>query len=205
MKTYEYTGAAFTEPRSHPWSDTVGNPECRYYDLTAAPEHIRRSLEDFCPWNHYAAIEEFYALLAALNQPHSALETNDCAFAGPEANEAPSFRKALQCSGRLMVLFRELVRNTVVREVEWLTYQLHSRLANLDPDLEWGVIGTTTIPVRYLTLSKRGDQQLGSQLMISFWAWGNTEAETMMNLGRLMKSLSLALRDVSEEASSSGH
>ena len=197
MKTCEYAGAVFTEPRSHPWVDTAGNPECRYYDLTAAPELIRNSLEDFRPWSHYDAIEDFYLLLTELNQPKSILESNDCAFTGPQTNENPEFLKSLQCTGRVMVLFRKLKRNTVRGEIEWLTHQLHCYLANLDPDFCLGVIGTTIIKVRYPALAESNGQQLGSQLMVSFWTWGNTEAETMLNLGRLLKNLSQALRHVS--------
>ena len=204
MKTCEYAGDVFTEPRSHPWVDTAGSPECRYYDLTSAPEHIRTSLEDFRPWSHYQAIEDFYLLLTALNHPESTLESNDCAFTGPQINENSGFLKSLQCTGRVMVLFRKLKRNTLQGEIERLTYQLHCHLANLDPDFRWGVIGTTIVPVRYLALAESNGQQLGSQLMISFWAWGNSEAETMLNLERLLKNLSQALRHVSTLVATSG-
>jgi hypothetical protein len=204
MKTYEDAGDVFTQPRTHPWVDTAGSPECRYDDQTSAPEHIRSSLEDFRPWRHYGAIEEFYLLLTALNHPKSILETNDCVFTGPETNENPGFLKSLQCTGRVMVLFRKLKRNTVQGEIEWLTNQLHLHLANLDPDFGWGVVGTTVVPVRYLALAESNGQQLGSQLMISFWGWGNSEAETMLNLGRLMKNLSQALRHMSALATASG-
>ncbi|MFZ5787078.1 MAG: hypothetical protein ACOY3Y_11610 [Acidobacteriota bacterium] len=197
MRTCEYAGAVFSVPRAHPWVDKAGSPECRYYDLTSSPELIRSSLEDFRPWRHYAAIEDFYLLLAALNQRDSALESNDCAFTGPHPNENPEYRKALQCTGRVMVLFRELRRNTVRDHVERLAYQLHCHLANVDPDFPWGVIGTTTTPVRYLALPETDGQQLGSQLMISFWAWGDTEEETMSNMQRVIENLSHSLRHVS--------
>lgn len=192
MKTCEWAGASL-ERRSHPWTDAEGDPDCRYYDLTAEPEHIRASLEDLRSWQRYPAIEGFYTLLERLNQPMSSLESNDCAFSGPAENDEPSVRKALQCSGRLMVLFRSLVLNTDPRRVEALKNQLHLRLGALDPSFQWGVIGTTVVPVRYLGLPERAQQQLGSQLMISFWAWGDTEADTMLNLGRVFENLSHAL------------
>ncbi len=194
MKTCEYAGVPFTEPRSHPWVDAAGHPDFRYYDLTATPAHIRRSLEDFQPWSGHAAIEEFYALLEEINQPTSPFESNDCAFTGPHDNDQPTFPKALQCSGRVMVLFRELRQNTVKEEVERLTTRLHHTLAGIDRDFPWGMIGTTLIPVRYLMLADRGDGQCGWQLMISFWAWGDTVADTMANLRRLFSNLRLALR-----------
>lgn len=200
MKTCEYAGDPLTEPRSHPWVDAKDNPASRYYDLTASPARIRSSLEDFQPWQRYAAIEIFYSLLERLNHIKSALESNDCAFTGPEPNENESIPKPLQCSGRVMVLFRELERNTAAGRVEWLKNQLHYALIDGDPLFRWGVVGTTIVPVRYLALPEAGGQQLGSQLMISFWAWGDSEADNMSNLARLLKNLAQALRGVAARA-----
>ncbi len=201
MQTCEYAGVPFTEPRSHPWVNAAGHPECRYYDLTATPAHIRSSLEDFRPWSGHAAIDEFYALLEQINQPTSVLESNDCAFTGPHDNDQPAISKALQCSGRVMVLFRELRQNTLKAEVERLTVQLHYELAGIDRDFPWGMIGTTLVPVRYLMLAGRDDGQRGWQLMISFWAWGDTVADTMANLSRLFRNLALALRTLAMASS----
>ena len=36
-------------------------------------------------------------------------------------------------------------------------------------------------------------------LMLSFWAWGDDEAETMANLDRVLENLSLALHGVAFE------
>ena len=201
MKTCEYAGVPFTEPRSHPWVDAAGHPDYRYYDLTATPGHIRSSLEDFRPWSGHAAIDEFYALLEEINQPTSPFESNDCAFTGPHDNDQPAFSQALQCSGRVIVLFRELRQNTVKTEVERLAVQLHHELAGIDRDFPWGMIGTTLIPVRYLMLADRDGGQRGWQLMISFWAWGDTVADTMANLSRLFRNLTLALRTLAMASS----
>ena len=198
MKTCEYAGVPFTEPRSHPWVDAAGHPDYRYYDLTATPGHIRSSLEDFRPWSGHAAIDEFYALLEEINQPTSPFESNDCAFTGPHEGDQPMGPAAFQCSGRVMVLFRELRQNTAKSRVERLKDQLHIELAGLDPDFPRAMIGTTLIPVRYLMLPD--DEQLGWQLMISFWAWGDTVADTMTTLSRLFRNLALALRTLSARA-----
>lgn len=200
MKTCEYAGDPFDEPRSHPWLANADAPESKYYDLTNDPARIRSSLEDFLPWNRFAAVESFYALLARLNHGKSALESNDCAFTGPHDNEDMAIPKALQCCGRVMVLFRDLARNTEDGSITWLKNELHLELAGQDTAFQWGVVGTTRIPVRYLALPERGGQQLGSQLMISFWAWGDDEPDTMQNLARLMKNLSRALRRVTASA-----
>ncbi len=198
MKTCEYAGDPFTEPRSHPWVDAVNGADFRYYDLTASPALIRSALEDFKPWAQYAAIETFYALLERLNHRGSPLESNDCAFTGPHANEGTQVDKALECSGRVMVLFRALASNTEAH-VEWLKNECHGELAALDPNFRWGVVGTTIVPARYLALAQ--SEQLGSQLMISFWAWGDTEPDTMLNFARLLTNLAQALRKVSALAS----
>jgi hypothetical protein len=200
LKTYEYAGDPFDEPRSHPWLGAVDDPTSRYYDLTASPAHIRTSLEDFLPWSRFPAIESFYALLERLNHLKSALESNDCAFTGPQPNEDPTIVKALQCCGRVMVLFRELERNTAEGLVERLKNELHVELTELDSEFQWGAVGTTLIPVRYVTLAEVEGKQLGSQLMISFWAWGDQQADTMLNLARVLKNLSQALRRISVRA-----
>ena len=197
MKTCEYAGEPAAEPRSHPWLDSASDENARYYDLTASPLLIRSALEDFVPWAHYAAIETFYSLLQRLNHQQSALESNDCAFIGPHANDEPEVAKAVLCSGRVMLLFRALAQNTASAPVEALKNQLHGELGALDAGFVWGMIGTTLVPTRYLSLPETNDQQLGTQLMISFWAWGDSEADTMLNLGRLFKNLSRALRTVS--------
>lgn len=194
MKTCEYDGAPFTEPRSHPWTDAASSSAYRYYDLKSEPSLVRTALEDFVPWSHYPAIEDVYALLEWLNGATSTLESNDCAFTGPHANEAPAFPKSLQCSGRIMVLYRALAQNLSRHRIESLKDDLHHRLGPLDPDFSWGMIGTTIVPVRYVTLPAPEEAQLGYQLMISFWAWGSSEAELMTNLGRVVRNLSKGLR-----------
>jgi len=192
VKTCEYDGTPFTDPRSHPWTDVAGHAGHRYYDFRAEPARIRTSLEDFVPWARYPAIDAVYTLLEWVNGATSTLESNDCAFTGPHANETATFAKNRQCSGRIMVLHRVLAENLSRARVKKLKNVLHQRLGAIDCDFEWGVIGTTIIPVRYVSLPEGA--QLGTQLMISFWAWGNTDAELMTNLGRVVRNLFHGLR-----------
>ena len=192
MKTCEYDGTPFSDPRSHPWTDVAGNADYRYYDFKTEPARIRTSLEDFVPWARYPAIDAVYTLLEWLNGATSTLESNDCAFTGPHANEISTFAKARQCSGRIMVLHRALAQNLSRARVKKLKDVLHRQLGAIDGDFEWGMIGTTVIPVRYVALPE--DAQLGTQLMISFWAWGNTDAELMSKLDRVVRNLSAGLR-----------
>jgi hypothetical protein len=55
------------------------------------------------------------------------------------------------------------------------------------------MIGTTMPEVVYVELPGTRDQQLGHQLMISFWAWGDSHGEVMRNLKRVLDNLSQAL------------
>lgn len=197
MRTYEYAGDPFVEPRSHPWLAAAGDSKSQYYDLTATPARIRSSLEDFVPWRRFAAVESFYALLERLNHAKSTLESNDCAFTGPHENEDLTVSKALQCCGRVMVLFRDLEQNTDERRIKRLNDELLVELTQHDSAFRFGAVGTTQIPVRYLRLPESPAGRLGSQLMISFWAWGDDEADTMQNLARVVKNLARALRVIS--------
>ncbi len=148
------------------------------------------------PWSRHAAIQEFYELLEWLNGPGSSLESNDCAFTGPHPNESPSYPKRLECSGRVMVLYRELAKNLSPLQVGSLKDALHHALASIDAEFPWGMIGTTIVPVRYVTLPLACDEQVGAELMISFWAWGDSKRELMSNLERVMRNLSRALHAV---------
>ncbi len=197
MKTCEYSGDPFPEPRSHPWLGSSSDPDARYHDFRASPLLIRSALEDFVPWARYGAIEAFYALLERLNHRQSALESNDCAFIGPHPNDEPTVTKAVLCSGRVMLLFRSLSQNTAAEPMELLKNELHEQLIALDAAFLWGLVGTTLVPTRFLALPESDQQQLGTQLMISFWAWGDSEGDTMLNLARVFKNLSRALRNVS--------
>jgi len=190
MMTCEYDGPAFTEARSHPWTDAVSNADYRYYDFKTQPSLIRTALEDFVPWSHYAATEDFYGLLEWLNAPEGVLESNDCAFEGPAESD-----DGYACSGRLMVLYRRLETNVAEGAVTELKNRLHHALAALEPEFEQGVVGTTLVPVRFVALPEHA--QLGQQLMLSFWAFGDSEAGVMANLRRVVQHLAQALREVS--------
>jgi hypothetical protein len=203
MKTYERAGPSSDNARAHPWTEAEGDPRYRYRDFKAEPRLIRTSLEDFAPWNGWEAMETFYGLIEWLNGPDCILESNDSAFNGPDGNENPEFQKALECSGRVMALYRRLPLNLSRSNVERLAHILHRNLAQMDPRFQWGAIGTTIMKARYVNLPMPEEAQVGYQLMLSFWAWGDDEAETMSHLNRVFKNLWKALRDVLPEIAES--
>lgn len=199
MKTYRREMSGPESPRSHPWTDAASNSGNRYYDLKTQPWLVRTSLEDFTPWNGSAAIEEFYRLLEWINAPDGVFESNDCEFTGPHDNQNLEFPSALECSGRLMILFRDLRLNLSLPRVERLEGAMHRVLAAIDPEFAWGAVGTTIMATNYVGLQTSTPGQTGYQLMLSFWAWGDTEADTMARLDRLFGNLSKALHQASTE------
>lgn len=177
--------------RSHPWSTSTGDLSHRYHDFRSHPELIPTALEDLRPWDVHAAVRSIYELLAWLNGPASPFESNDCAFAGPENNVDGGFDKRLQCTGRIGVLFRDLSLNTSDRAMSRWIEGIHGALLALEPDFEWGAVGTTRLRVTYRELPD-GCRE-GAQLLLSFWAWGDDEDEVFENLARVIAALREAL------------
>jgi len=199
MQVYEHNDPDSLRPRTHPWTDGESNPAHKYYDFRARPELIRSSIEDLQEWSAYSATETFYRLLEWLNGPESALESNDCAFSGATANTGSDLPKPLQCSGRLMILYRDLSLNTSPEQMHWLTNGAAHAMNAVDPAFEWGAVGATITSVRFSTLPGPPERQRGQQLMLSFWAWGEDEREVMTNLDRTFRNMTAALQEVSHK------
>lgn len=199
MKTFEHHEEESAVIRTHPWTVALSNQDHRYYDFKTEPGLIRTSLEDFIPFSNWPAIANFYELLEWINAPDSILESNDCGMHGPRKNGSRNFSKALECTARLMVLYRYLPNNTIAGAVKWLADALRHYLVPIDTSFEWGVVGTTLRPTQYVTLPVPEDQQIGSLVMLTFWAWGDTEDEVMENFGRTVSNTRMALEGVSNE------
>lgn len=182
--------------RTHPYEPSDW---AVYYDLKKNPELIPNVLEDFKPWSHYQAVQVFYQLLAWLNGPNSTLESNDCAFRGPEVNDDPRFPKALGCTGRLMIFYRRLELNTMDEWVDALKKALRHYLSQIDPEFGWGVVTISTAPVLYKELSTNMTKNEGSETLLTFFAWGDDEGETMENLERVFKALLESFKLISTE------
>lgn len=199
MKIYEHSDPGSLRPRSHPWTDGESDPAHKYYDFRTRPELIRSSIEDLQEWSAYAATETFYRLLEWLNGPESAMESNDCAFNGATATISTERSKHLQCSGRLMILYRNLMLNTSTEQIDWLTNATAHAVGEIDPGFERGAVGATIMSVRFTALPGPPERQRGQQLMLSFWAWGENEPEVMANLDRTFRNMTVALRQISDE------
>jgi hypothetical protein len=193
MRVYELRDPSQQRVRAHPWVDAEGDSNHRYYNFRQHPELIRSSLEDLEPWVGHPSTETFYQLIEWLNGPGSVLESNDCAFNGLVMNEGPHSQKRLEASGRLMVLFRNLVFNTSPDRVGELAQRVAYALSEKTPSLE-GVVGVSIVDVQFTTLPGPPVRQRGQQLMLSFWAWGDDEAQTLGNLDTALGNLRQALR-----------
>jgi len=200
MNVYEHADPGSLRPRAHPWIDGEADAQHRYYDFRRKPELIRTVLEDFVPWSAQPAIETFYRLLEWLSSDASVFESNDCAFV-PPAMDAGRETKQLACSGRLMIFFRELAENTEPDQVRWLTHAVARAAQRVDPDFEWGALGLTITKVVFTTLPGPLRDQRGEELMLSFWAWGDDQAEVMAHLDRTLRGLTMVLRGISQEIS----
>src|SRR3972149_1136363 len=188
MKVYRHP-SEYREGRMHPWGISEHNPLHRYCDFKKNPELIRTSLEDLIPWSKWPAIEKFFEMIEWLNSEYSVFETNDCAFVGPKINIDNKFAKSHQCSGRLMILYRDLNFNISKGHIDWLEGAVHHYFMQTDPEFEWGVVGTSLLNTRYVELPLPEENQYGTELSIEFWAWGDGEGECMSNCLRLFKNM----------------
>lgn len=186
--------------RAHPYQESDWS---KYYDFKKNPKLIPEVLEDFKPWAHYPAAQVFYNLLLWLNGVSSRLESSDCAFKGPSTNTDVKFQKKMQCSGRLMLFFRQIPLNVVPENTEVLKSAINHYLEQLEPDFEWGVVGISSMPTKYVEIPEQS-RRAGTEVMLTFWAWGDDENETMENLQRLFHAMRQCLSLVSEDMAAAG-
>ena len=178
--------------RARNWISAESDSTFRYYDFREQPELIPQVLEDFRPFAQWPAIQEFYRMLSDINGRRSHFESNDSAFTGPARHQSGASAKELEVSGRIMVLFRELTLNTHVENVQWLEERIHAHAAELSPELEDGVIGTSIMRMHLPELGSEAEPVAGYQLAVHFWAWGDTENEVFENLAVVVHNMHTA-------------
>lgn len=205
MKNYTYPDDEIRVARSHPWTRAISDPSHRYYDFNADPGPIRIALEDFVALGQNEASEAFYELVEWLNSPVTALESNDCGAGLPRKNTNKAFPKGLECTARLMILYRHLPANLSREHINWLEAATQHYLTSIDPLFEWAVVGTSVVPANYISLPIPESEQAGHQLVLRFWAWGDNEVELMSNLARAFRNTTEALIGVSREVTESAN
>jgi hypothetical protein len=217
VKVYYDNNIVYPQARLHPYAP--GAPDqSGYVDFKLEPERISTVLEDFRPYAERPSIQAFYRLLRDINGAASHLETSDCGFRSPRPNQDPNSPFALRAFGRVYVLFRDLRLNCSRQRVDWLCSRLMAVLTETDPQMPaaQGVVGFTHNSVLHTAMSSGewradgsfesggpDDPGFGMHLLLSFWAYGDTEDEVYQNLGRLFENMGVACRSVSAEIDAS--
>ena len=182
--------------REHPYQGADYHEGVEYYDFRKNPELIREKLEDFKPHDSHEGIKRFYEIVEWINTDESVFESNDCAFTPPMDNISPNASpKKLECKGRLMIFYRNLPINLNPPSTEWLLDATSAYIQHTDKGFQDGVIGLCFMDTAFAALNK----QVGKELVLYFWAYGDTEEETYENLGRLFTNLLMAIKGVSTE------
>lgn len=218
MQVYYDDGLENPEPRLHPYQAARpyadGQPDPKgFLDFVANPELIETSLEDFMPYGHTAAVRTFYDLLRWANGPESPLATCDCGTRPPSSHKDRNSHRPIRIHGRLFFLFRDLKLNCSAEHTDWLCGYAGHVLKAIDPGLPAhdAVVGFTLQPVLHITLSTGtplpdgglssgpGDPGLGRHLMLTWFAYGDTEADAFTMLDRTFKNIWSALRSTADE------
>ena len=182
--------------RTQPWTDGMSNPEHRYYDLRREPKHIRESLEDFVVLGDSPAVERFYELLEWLNGPNGSFETNDCGCnpIKPSTGDEPLGVRPRKLSfhGRLMLFWRQLEANADDARVGGLIGHLLTSFNKPKQLPEAVCIGLWRMPTIFLEASPPCE---GWSICLSWWVWGDSEAEVMETFGEMLTEVEKALSE----------
>jgi hypothetical protein len=180
-------------PRAHPWTTASHDASCRYIDFRREPEKITTSLENFLQWGKYPAIQQFYDFLRWVNGPDSILESNDCAFSfGP--NDDTNHHFQFVASGRVMLFVADLRFTCLPRFGECLMDAFGVRLQQCLPPSPPATVGLSQSTSFFKELRRRG-----KQVVLYFWAWGDSEESTFCTLAELFDRMLHAAKDVSRD------
>lgn len=171
--------------RVYPWQLLPTDSSQSYYDFKSNPDKIGTSLAEFLPFNQWDGVDKFYQLLEWLNGNSSILESSNCGNSGFKATTNSNFHKQIEFSAQLMILYRNSSYNLSGQNMKFLESKAQYYLQSFDVDFEWGVVGTTIVPTKYVNLPVPDEKQLGSQLILHLWAWGDSKSEVMENFGRV--------------------
>lgn len=180
-------------PRTHPWTTANRNTAYRYINFRREPEKITTALEDFLPWDKHVAIWHFYEFLRWLNGPDSLLESNDCAFSFG-ANDDPSHPFKLVASGRVMLFSRDQQSNCLPGFGDSLIYAFGAHLERCLPASPPATVGLSKSISFFKEVERRGEQ-----VVLTFWAWGDSEDSTFSTLAELFDRILHAAKNVSRD------
>jgi hypothetical protein len=159
-------------------------------------------------------------MLRWVNGPESNLETSDCAFRGPRDNEQKDgWPKEMVCHGQMYVFFRNLQYNlsaeskswkenhpggdklakpyTPSKYTQWLINQ--SQQAVRQSTHVWACIGFGLISIQFAEAQVSKNEQLGYAVVYKFWAWGDSEEDTMVSFKYVVDTLFTIFKTLSSE------
>ena len=185
--------------RQHPWVPSEEQPEAQYYDFRKHPEWIRERLEDFQPHDAFSAIQRYYDLLEWLNGPNSHLESNDSRFRLEIRNDDVAPGRDPATSIGLGFFFRELRKNTDTDQLARLCMAVKYHLKAESDLFNEGKVVLASLEVQFLGINGTRDEQLGKQLIILCYAYGESVEERMENMDTVVSFLGTSLKKVSAE------
>ena len=172
----------------------VSDESSIYMDFKQQPALIRTALEDLLPFTTWDFVEQFYRLIEWVNGTSSLLESNDCTFNPLEDNDDQQYPYAKRCSGRLMILFRDIAENCQDKSLDWLMNNIQSMAASMKPNFNAGAIGLSKSPTCYLALGDKPDTGgMGYQVSLNFFAYGEDEQACYGNLKEVLVMTQKAL------------
>jgi hypothetical protein len=212
--------------RLHPWPDNKRDPDDKYYDFKANPALISEVLNNFkgwSDWSEWEGVRLFYRLLEWLNGPDSRLESNGCGFRGPRRNpQKVRLPGEFMTDGGLIFLFRDTELNlseqsaawatmpksigaTVPRlapgkNINWLVRRSQEHLQQLNPEFIWGRVSIVLFPTLFTELPLEDNDRYGHEVCFQWWAWGDTQEETMAHFKEVVVTMFDCLKRVSAEA-----
>ncbi|TEW55678.1 hypothetical protein E2R68_04670 [Psychromonas sp. RZ22] len=186
-----------SELRSHPWTSMESDQSNLYIDFKKNPKLIRKSLEDLIPFKKWEFTESFYSLIEWINTTGSLLESNDCAFNAVEENNDKQYPYAKKCSGRLMILFRDIPENCQQRSINWLMENILHTVVSTKPNFRAGAICLSQNPTCYLELGDQPDTGgMGQQVTLTFFAYGKNERRCYESMNEVIKHAHFCLKKV---------
>lgn len=200
MKTYNAEALEFDAVRAHPWNVTGYEAGGGYVDFKTQGGLIEQTLEDFQPYASEPGVLAFYELVRDLNGPQGALETNDCALRPPGPHRDSNSNKPVVVLARLCVLYRQTHFNLAPNATRWLMEAFGQGLEEIDTELSAneGVTGFTLQPTAYVDLPGETEILQGQLLMLTFWAYGDTQAQAFDTLGRMANNVNQVAAAISD-------
>ncbi len=148
------------------------------------------------------AAKTFYHLLDWINGEESIFKSDDGLFQlleNRDRSDAAITETGFCAFGRLTLFYRDNVLNLFERAFSVLGDTLWGKLAEIDPDFEFGKIGFVNSPCTFINLPFPLSHEPGKMLILYFDAWGTTEKEMTINVNCLLRNLRSALESCQAE------